>query len=105
MRSNTEIAKDLLLKAHKLLDGNALGDARYRISMALQEIEKVESKREKRKEVAQTIANQWKDKVQQQTNNLISPRESLEMIDKMIEDEKKKLEKKEEPKDLRTLLD
>lgn len=110
MQSKTELGKQYLMAALKLLDTNALADARFNIGKAIREVEKVENERSKRSAnsnldaPAKSLADQWRDRLKASVSNSLSPAESLNQLDKMIEVEKNKLNKPEEPKNLDTLL-
>lgn len=102
---NTNLAKDYLAAAYRILTDNSFADARFKITGALKEIEKVESKRQTRAAVQKSIEDQWKEKLAAAASNSTMPKESLGQIEKMIEDEKSKIKNTEPQKKQITLLD
>jgi DNA topoisomerase VI subunit B len=94
VKNNTQRSKALLQQAlSNLPQDGALQSARQYLGKALQEISKVEGKRQKREVIRQDVEKQWKEKMEMfwqpspdQAQNM------LNQIDSMIEMEQKKIE-------------
>ncbi len=79
---NTQEAKDLLLKAlSRTPEDFALGEVRTHIRLALNKLEHVEKKRERRMQLPPPVVV-----------NPVATRQTIEFIDDMIEQEKVKIE-------------
>jgi hypothetical protein len=86
MKDNLGPSKDLLLKALRSLPQDfVLREARHHISQAIRKLENVEDRRMKR-------ATQQRQAIPTTPNLPFYPAETLDIIDRMIDDEGKKLE-------------
>lgn len=65
--------------------------ARIDIRKVLKKLEESLKKRIKSKDIEQTPLKSWNDKMSQWAANSSDPKKSLNLLDKMLEDEKKKL--------------
>ncbi len=91
MKDKTKNSREHLLKAMQQLPSDfALREVRYHIGQALRKIGIVETKKEKRR--AQTPAEAWDEMLKNGVVSSSTPGRTVEIIDSMIEEEKKKLE-------------
>lgn len=94
MKNNTEKAKDLLLQTIRIMPQDfALSEARQHLNLALQKIQAVETKRERR----EVVQNQEALRRQVQVSNVTDLRDRLRMIDEMIEQEKDNIKQAQKP--------
>jgi len=97
--NNTQQSKQYLLSSIRNLPAdNSLGEARFLLKKALNEIERVESKRDRRQKNQNTI----------EVSNIVNPftaKQSLNQIEQMIKAEEEKLNKKTTNTDVNTMFD
>lgn len=107
----TDKTKQHLIAAiQNLPASNALENARIYLQRALREIESVDTKSIKRVENnnQNRIAEEWKKKLGQMAQNPLTAKQTLAFLDKMLENEKKKMiesQKKKETPPNTTLID
>lgn len=91
MKDKTKNSREHLLKAMQQLPSDfALSEVRYYIGQALRKIGIVETKKEKR--AVQTQALAWDEMLKTGLFNSNTPGRTVDVINQMIEVEKKKLE-------------
>ena len=96
---NSGMAKDFLTKALlEIPDDFALSEVRFHIRSALMKIENIE-KRRKIREASYQNRKEEEVKRKEKYFNPLSPKQTIELIDSMIESEKKKLTKKDQEGD------
>lgn len=101
MSTNVENAKKHLKTALGLLPASKeLNDLIVFIKKAISEAEKIELKDKKnRHRVSASVADIWTNKIKEVALNSQNPYGSLQVLDKMIEEEQNKLKKLESIKD------
>lgn len=97
---NTKRSKEFLQRALNELPADfALGEVRGHLRTALRKLEHVEGKRSKRsQQTTPTPAQQWEFDVKKGLMNPFTQVGTLETVEKMIEDEQKKLEELQKKK-------
>ena len=92
MKDKTKNSREYLLKAMQQLpsDHHALREVRYHIGQALKKMGIVETKKEKR--AVQTQALAWDEMLKTGLINSGTPGRTVDILNQMIEVEKKKLE-------------
>lgn len=107
----TDKTKQHLIAAiQNLPENNALANAKIYLQRALREIESADAKTIKRTETnhQNKIAEEWKRKLGQMAQNPLTAKQTLAFLDKMLENEKKKMiesQKKKESPPNTTLID
>ena len=92
MKDNLTPTKELLTKALGILPGdNVLQEVRYHIRQALTKLEQTEKKRSNRAPVQKTKHQTWHEMLTNGVQNPNTPKRTMEIINRMIDEEKKKL--------------
>lgn len=105
MKDKTAITQQHVKAAIKSMPSDfALSSARNHLKKALEELEKVNSKRNKRSILQKTIADEWQAKIAE-IDNPLSPKDALKAIEDMIAIEQAKQKKQTKSTNDETLLD
>jgi len=103
MKNNTERTKQLLVQALQNVPNDfALTEVKFFIKTALQKLEHVEKKRDRREQTAATPHESWWQSVTGNLTNPLTPKHTLDTIDQMIEAEYNKLNELAERKKKKT---
>lgn len=86
------------------LSDNTFKEAKFHIRRAIRKIEEVEKKLEKKAEAPPTQHQTWNELLQGNLVNPLTPQRTLDIINKMIEEENNKFKSKEPEIDNETLF-
>lgn len=110
MADKSKHAQTLLAKALNELQDNSFNAVRHSIKKAINEISRIQKKRTKRADQQKeqpTMLSQWNDAINAGLTSPFNAKQTLEILNKMQEEELKKLNKKKETDDddVETILD